>query len=151
MAGPVILSLGPFAFEAHGFGFAQRTRSTGTKWAEIPVAGGLNPSQWTGGDGQVETIKGVLFPEEFGGDSSLAGLTEAAINGQVLPLVSLSGINSGAGRNIFDLWFIEGVDEDHDFIDAYGRPRKNGYQISIKAYQGGQGLAFNPLSVLSFF
>lgn len=147
MAGPVILSLGPFAFESHGFGFATRSRSTGTRWAEIPVAGGLNPSQWTGGDGQTETIKGVLFPEEFGGQGSLNGLTEAAIRGDILPLVSLDG----ALRNIFDLWFIEGVDEDHDFIDANGRPLKNAFQISIKAYQGERGRAFSPLSVLTFF
>lgn len=147
MAGPVVLALGPFAFESHGFGFTDRRRSTGTRWAEIPVAGGLNPSQWTGGDGQIETIRGVVFPHEFGGLASLAGITQAAIDGRVLPLVSLSGDAS----NIFDMWFIEVIDEDHAFVDRYGRPMRDAYSIGLKAYQGGRGVGFDPLSVLTFF
>ncbi len=145
MAGPVTLALGPFVFESHGFGFTDLRRRTSTRWAEMQVAGGLNPSQWTGGDGQVETIRGVLFPHEFGGTATLEGLTQASIAGQVLPLVSLGG----DVRNIFDMWFIEGIDDDHDFVDAFGRPMREAYRIDIKAYQGG-GIGFSPLSILSF-
>lgn len=141
------MALGPFAFESHGFGFTDRRRSTGTRWAEIPVAGGLNPSQWTGGDGQIESIRGVLFPHEFGGLASLNGITQAAIDGKILPWVSLAG----GTANIFDMWIIEEVDEDHGFVDRYGRPMRDAYTINLKAYQGGRGVGFEPLSVLTFF
>lgn len=147
MAGPVIMALGPFAFEAHGFGFTDLRRRTDTRWAEIPVAGSLNPSQWTGGEGQSQTIRGVLFPQEFGGDDTLEGLIQASIDGRVLPLVALSG----TPRNIFDLWIIEGVDDDRGFIDRFGQPLRESYSLKIKAYQDDGAGAFDPLSILTFF
>ncbi|SMC43287.1 hypothetical protein SAMN06297251_102152 [Fulvimarina manganoxydans] len=147
MAGPVIMALGPFAFEAHGFGFDKRRRSQGTRWAEVQVAGGMNPSQWTGGDGYIEQISGVLFPVEFGGERNLFGLYEAAKGGQILPLVALNGTT----QNIFDMFVIEAINDDPEFVDEFGRPRKNAYAIDLKAYQGSGSIAFNPASVLSYF
>ena len=142
MAGPSIMALGPFVFQAHGFSFTDRARSQKTGWAEIEVAGGFNPHQWTGGNGASETIKGVLFPAEFGGQATLAGVYAAARSGQVLPLVTLGG----GAPNINSMWFIEDVSEDHGFIDRRGQPHRDAYSIQLKAYVGG---AFNPVSVLT--
>ena len=108
MAGPIVMALGPFAFEALGFSFVERRRGQITRWAEIPVAGGMNPSQWTGGDAQVETITGVLFPARLGGQSNLDGLRAAAALGAVLPLITRGLVG---GSNVFGAgWLIENVD-----------------------------------------
>lgn len=147
MSGPAIMALGPFQFQAHGFGFESLRKSLGTRWAEIPVAGGMNPSQWTGGDGQIQSIEGVVFPAAFGGLATLRGLSQAAIDGRVLPLVSLGG----GAQNIFGMWFIEAINEDHGFVDRFGVPHRDAYALDIKAYQGAGGGAFNPLSIVSFF
>lgn len=146
MAGPSIMALGPYVFEAHGFGFTDRRRSQGTRWAEIPVAGGLNPIQWTGGDGAKEDIRGVLFPLHFGGDATLRGLYAAAEAGEVLPLVTMSG-----ERNIHDMWVIEDIADDHSYVDASGRPLRNAYSISLRAYIGQGDAGFRPMSVLTYF
>lgn len=142
MAGPSVMALGPFVFQAHGFSFTDRKRSQKTGWAEIQVAGGMNPHQWTGGQGAGETISGVLFPDEFGGQAALAGLYAASQSGQVLPLVTLGG----GSQNIHSMWFIEDISDDHAFVDRFGRPHRNAYSIGLKAYFGG---SFQPVSILS--
>lgn len=142
MAGPTIMALGPHQFEAHGFSFVDRNKSQKTGWAEMAVAGTMNTYQWTGGDHISESITGVLFPVELGGEDSLNGVYTSAGKGQVLPLVNLGG----GGQNIFDLWFIESIDDKQEFIDRYGRARKDGYTIKLKAFIGD---GFSPISVLS--
>ena len=134
------MALGPFAFEAHGFSFTDRDRDQKTPWAEMSVAGGMNPHQWTGGNGASEKIKGVLFPAEFGGEATLNGVYSAAKSGQVLPLVSFGSFNVGG------MWFIDSVSEDHGFIDRFGQPHRDAYSINLSLYVGG---SFQPLSVLT--
>lgn len=126
------MTLGPFQFEAHGFGLTGRRRSQKTKWAGISVAGGMDRAQWTGGQERTETITGVLF-SAFGGQNSLDGLKLAARNGVPLPLVDLSGNLD----NVFGLHVIEEVGEDHGFIDRNGRPLRNAYTIRLRQYEGG--------------
>lgn len=146
MAGPSVMALGPFIFEAHGFGFSDRRHAQGTRWAEVQVAGSLNAIQWTGGDGITEEIRGVLFPAEFGGRANLDGIYAAAQSGQMLPLVSIGGVG-----NIFGMWVVEDIGDDHAFIDRNGIPLKNAYQISLRSYQSQGGLGLNLASVLTFF
>lgn len=139
MAGPVVAALGPFAFEAHGFGLTDISRSTNTSWASIQVAGGMGQLQWTGGDSDSLTIKGVLFPHEFGGLESLAGIRAAAESGTPLMFVNFAG-------QIFGLHVIESISEDRTLLDRDGRPLRNAYSLSLKRYQGG--FNFNPISAL---
>ena len=60
MAGLSLMALGPFQFEAHGFGFQQRQKEQSTRWASVPVAGGMDVTQWTGGEGATQTIRGAV-------------------------------------------------------------------------------------------
>lgn len=138
MPGPVVATLGPFAFEAHGFGLTDVKRSLKTPWKSLNTAGGMNKMQWTGGDSETVTIRGVLFPHVWGGLASLEGIRDAAENGQPLPLVNLAG-------NIFGQHVVEGVDEDRTFLDASGQPMRDAYSLSLRRYVGG---GFSPLSVL---
>jgi len=145
MAGPTVLALGPFQFEALGFSYQARDRADDTAWAEIEVAGGQNVLQWTGGKSRTETIRGVLF-EQFGGQAALEGLKLAAATGQVLPLVDMGG----APFNVFGLHVVLSVREDLAFIDRNGVPLKNAYQIRLRAYRGAIGPNI-VTSVLSLF
>ena len=127
----VLMALGPFMFEAKGFSLADRGRNLDTPWASIEVAGGEDRLQWLGGSGRSETIRGVLF-SEFGGQATLDGLSRAASMGGILPLVAL-GL---APNNVFGPHVVEGVSEDHGFIDATGSPARNAYSLKIRSYAG---------------
>lgn len=130
MAGPVVAALGPFAFEAHGFGLTDISRSTDTGWASIQVAGGMNRLQWTGGDSDSLTITGVLFPQAFGGLASLTGLRATAEAGQPLMFVNLAG-------QIFGMYVVENISEERALLDRNGLPLRDAYTIKLKKYIGG--------------
>lgn len=138
MSGPVVAALGAFAFEAHGFGLTDMQRSTKTGWAPIQVAGGMDRLQWTGGNDDSLTIKGVVFPHIFGGLWALSGLRAAAEAGQPLMFVNLAG-------QIFGMHVIESIDEDRSLLDGDGLPMRDAYSLSLKRYPGGD---FTPQSVL---
>lgn len=144
MAGPASMALGGFAFESFGFSFTDRGSQLSTNWAEIEVAGGLNPAQWTGGQSDTITIKGVLFPAEFGGLEGLSGLRQAAQNGEILPLVFLDN----PANNIRGMWRIEGLGDDGSFF-WNGSPLRDAYQISLKQYVSDGSGGFRPSSVLN--
>lgn len=126
------MSLGPFAFEAIGFGYDGIQRRTMTPWADIEVAQTLNGQQWTGPEREEVTIKGVLFSAEFGGQASLDGIREAALTGE--PMMFVSGdANEGL---IYGFFTIHGVEEDRTYIDARGQARRNAYSIKLVRYEG---------------
>ncbi|MCW4114731.1 phage tail protein [Aurantimonas sp. MSK8Z-1] len=135
---PIPMALGPFGFESLRFGYNGLGRDLSTRWADIQTVGGLDRLQWTGGEADTVTVDGVVFPEEFGGLASLAGVRAAALAGQVLPLVTLGG-------NVFGLYVIEGVSEDQSFHTASGLPRKDAFRIYLKRYTG---TGFAPLSIV---
>lgn len=143
MAGPIVASLGPFAFEAHGFGLTGISRSLKTPWATIKVPGGLDRLQWLGGDSDGFKVEGVLFPLEFGGQASLAGIQTAAEMGSPLHLIQRLSLNAG---NVLNLFVIEGVEDNQTFIAANGVARHNTYSIALRRYAGS---AFSFQSVLT--
>lgn len=138
MSGPVVAALGPFAFQAHGFGLTTIGRNTDTGWASVAVAGGMDRLQWVGGNSDSITISGVLFPHAYGGLSSLTGIRAAAEAGQPLMLVNLAG-------QIFGLHVIESITEDRSLLDRNGLPMRDAYKLTLKRYQGRD---FSPQSVL---
>lgn len=131
------MALGPFMFHALRFGFRGIGRDLSTKWADIATVGGLNRLQWTGGDADMVVISGAIFPHEFGGLTSLAGVRAAALSGSVLPLVTLGG-------NVFGLYVVEGVGEDQTLHDRNGRPRMDAFRLTLKRYTGG-GFSAGPI------
>lgn len=135
MAGPIALALGPYRFHALGFSLQDLNRNLQTPWAELDVAQRFDAAHWTGPKGQSVGIGGVLFPHEFGGMASLAGIASAAKRGRPLMLVT------GAG-DVGGLYRVEGISEDWSLIDAAGRPRRDAYKLDLKLYvpSGGAGL-----------
>lgn len=127
--GPSPMALGPFAFRALGFGFTDQDLDLQTPWASQNVADRFDALQWTGPKSEAFSIKGVIFAEEFGGQSTLDGLKGAAIAGLPLMLVT------GAGR-VHGLHVVEAVTEARTFVRADGLARRNGYDIKCKRYHG---------------
>ena len=138
MAGPVTMALGPYKFQAHGFGLTGLTRKLDTSWAELETVGRLNALQWTGPRTETVTISGVLFPKEFGGDSSLEGIRNAALHGLPKMLVT-------SGGKVFGLQAIQSIEEDRGFIDRTGQAARIAYTIEMKQVSTG----FSLLSLLS--
>jgi phage protein U len=132
------MALGPFMFHSLAFGFNGLRRDLSTRWADVATVGGLNRLQWTGGDSDQVNIEGVLFPEEFGGLTTLEGVRSAAAEGAVLPLITLAG-------NVYGLHVIETVSEDQSFHDRLGMPRKDLFRLGLKRYSG---TAFSPISIV---
>lgn len=129
------MMLGPYAFEAAGFGYTDVQRRLQTPWADIAVAQDLNQQQWTGPTSEEVTVRGVLFPAEF--PASLDGLIAEAKAGT--PLMFVSG---DAGRGlIHGMFTIQSIDEDRSHHDRGGRPWRNAYSLTLKRYGGGaQGI-----------
>lgn len=144
MTQQVSMMLGPYAFEAIGFGYEGVGRRVQTPWADIPVAQTGNRQQWTGPTSEEVTIRGVLFPEEFGGQAQLDGVISSANAGVPMMLVSGDAVEG----IVHGMFTVQAVDEDRSFHTAHGAARRNGYSISLKRYGGSaSGLA----SVLDFF
>jgi phage protein U len=133
------MALGPFAFEAIGFGYDGVSRKVQTPWADVQVAQSLNQQQWTGPTSEEITIKGVLFPAEFGGQSSLSGIVSAAMGGTPLMLVS-GDADEGLIHGTFT---IQSVDEDRSSHNNRGTARRNAYTISLKRYADGDPAGFD--------
>lgn len=134
MAGPVPMMLGAHAFEALGFGYQDVTRALDTAHAEVPLAGGMNATQWTGPGSDEITIRGVIF-SQFGGQASLEGLRQDALSGKPLMLVS----GAGSGGVISGYYTVQAINEDRSFHDRAGRPARNAYTIKLRAYSVGPG------------
>ncbi len=147
MSGPVSMMLGGFAFEALGFGYDGLSRSVSTPWATLEVAQDFDRQQWTGPTSDEITIKGVLFPAEYGGQTSLDGIVAAALSGEALMFVS----GDAAAGLIHGRFTVQGVDEDRTFIDADGTARRNAYAIRLKRYGDGVALAAIVAAFVSLF
>lgn len=133
MSGPTPIALGPYQFQALGFHMTDLTRDLQTPWAEIDVAMRFDALHWTGPKSDSVTIKGVLFPEEFGGMAALNGIAASAKAGR--PLMLVTGAGDVGGRFV-----VTALTEDWSFIDAAGRPRRDAYQITLRRYHGASGL-----------
>lgn len=128
MSGNTSMMLGGFAFEALGFGYQGVKRSLNTSWAEIPVGQTLNPQQWTGPTSDEITIAGVLFTEEFGGQSQLDGIAAQASAG--VPMMLVTGdVAEGVIHGIFT---VQGIEEDKSLHNSRGAAARNAYAIKLK-------------------
>jgi phage protein U len=133
MSGAVTMALGAFMFRVHGFGYTDVSRKLDTSWAEVETAGRLNALQWTGPRVESITIKGVLFPAEWGGINTLEGVRLAAKNGMPLMLVSMGGM-------VFGNHAIQNIDEDRRLHDRLGTPGNIAYSIELKRIGAGSSL-----------
>ncbi len=128
MSGYTSMMLGGFGFEALGFGYQGVKRSLNTQWTEVAVGQTLNPQQWTGPTSDEITIAGVIFTEEFGGQSQLDGIAAEALAGVPMMLVTGDAVE-GVIRGIFT---VQGIEEDKSHHNARGEAARNAYTIKLK-------------------
>ncbi|WHA40907.1 phage tail protein [Agrobacterium larrymoorei] len=128
MSGNTSMMLGGFAFEALGFGYQGIKRTLNTSWAEVAVGQTLNPQQWTGPTSDEITISGVIFTEEFGGQSQLDGIAAASLAGTPMMLVS----GNAAEGVIQGTFTVQGIDEDRSYHNTRGVAARNAYTIKLK-------------------
>jgi phage protein U len=143
--GPTPLTLGPYAFQALGFHMSDLSRDLQTPWAEVDVCGRFDALHWTGPKSDTVSIKGCLFPQEFGGMGSLDGIKASARAGR--PLMLVTGAGDVGGRFV-----VFGVTEDWSFIDDRGSPRRDAYTITLRRYTtpfAGGGFAGLSVSLFS--
>ncbi|MGE8942712.1 phage tail protein [Leptospira interrogans] len=136
MAGPTPMSLGGHAFRALGFSLTDLSRNLQTPWSELEVAARFDALHWTGPKSETVSIRGVLFPEEWGGLSTLERLRSSAAAGSVMSLVT-------GGGQILGRYVLVSISEDRSFLDARGVPRRDAYTLELKLYtQTGIGRLF---------
>ncbi len=127
--GPTPMALGRHKFTAIGFHFHELARSLETPWAEIEVAQRMEALHWTGPKSETVTIKGVLFPQEFGGLSTLAALMGDAKAGRIMHLATRDGHLEGR-------FVVTHVEAEGSLLTDVGTPRKSTYSIKLKRYGG---------------
>lgn len=132
MPGPTPLSLGDYAFVSLGFSFNEMGFDLQTPSADVEVAGRMDALHWCGPKSEQRTIKGVLFPAEFGGEDSLQGLAAAAKRGEVMPLVT-------GGGDILGNYRVISITHEQTAITARGGARKLSYTITVRRIEGDAG------------
>ncbi len=142
--GPSPMALGPFHFRALGFSFKDVSKQVDTSWAELEVVSDWNRLHWTGPKSLDFSIRGCLFPKEYGGLDQLRGIERMARNGIPLMLVTAAG-------HIRGFQAIQSINEDMSAIDASGMPWRDQYEISCRKYPGVPGAGMIVSSLISFF
>jgi phage protein U len=140
------MALGPFAFECLGFSYNGVDQKINTPWADVAVAQTLNQMQFLGPTSHEVTIKGVIFPEEFGGQASLEGIKAAADMGTLLMLVS----GDALAGSVHGLCAVQSISIENSYHNARGTAGRSSYSISLKKKQdvGIGGIVSSALSLI---
>lgn len=112
-------------------------------FAEKPVVGTRPPLEFTGEGPETFVIAAKLFPEKFGGLSSLDGMHQQRRSGKALPFMR------GDGRAL-GYYVIESIDEKSTYLDQHGVGRIIEIDIALRrAQQGGGGGGFSILGLFT--
>ncbi len=125
--GPSPMALGPHTFEALGFAFTDISEDVDTPWREVEVAMRAEVLQWLGPKNDQFTIKGALFPEEFGGLDTLDALKRDAKAGLPMMMVTRDG-------TIHGLMAVQKITAERSAMKGDASPRKVTYSIVLKRY-----------------
>jgi len=121
----MLMALGPITFEIAPLNPQSTDRTTQASWVEKSVVGRRPPLEFTGDGPETIRIDAKLFPEKFGGLSSLATLDTMRASGVPHVLMRGDGVPRG--------WFVvEQVAEKSTYLDAHGVGRVIEVEISCK-------------------
>lgn len=138
----MLAQLGSTQFEIAPLNSHELTHDGTADYAEKAVMGRRPPLEFVGEGADTRTISCRLFPEKFGGLSSVEGLHRQRRAGKPLPF--MRGDGSALG------WYvIESVSEISTYLDHHGVGRVVEVEISIKRSDPvGSGALFSILSGL---
>lgn len=109
----MLMLIGPVRFRVQPLNATEYTHSHGASHVEKPVIGGRPPLEWTGDETESWSIRAVLFPETFGGESALTVLALMRKTG--LPQYMMRGDGTLMGWVV-----ITSITEKSTYLDASG-------------------------------
>lgn len=122
----VMMRLGDFKFMILTAAYQELRRTTDYKWPS-QLRMGLGPSsQFVGNGEDVINLQGVIYTEFRGGNGQIDRLREMAAMGE--PYLMISGLGGVMGR-----WIIERVEETQTLFAAFGTPRKQEFNLTLRA------------------
>lgn len=138
----MLLQLGSVSFEVLPFNVHELDHGTSARYAEKPVLGTRPPLEFIGPGPEEWSIKAVLFPHEYGGDSNLSKLFQMLNAGRPQYMVRGDGKTLG--------WMsLQDVQEGHTWLDQWGVAQRIDVDIKVKRTGGpGGGSYFSVISGL---
>jgi phage protein U len=122
----MLLSIGPLVFDVAPFNAREIGHWAGEDFARHDVIGALRPHEHVGPGDESWTISAVLFPEKFGGLSSLDVLH--AIRKGAVPQLMVRGDGVVLG-----FVMVTQVSETSSYLDAGGVGRMIEVEITLEA------------------
>lgn len=121
----MLYALGPLTFEIAPVNAHEINRATEANYVAKPVVGRRPPLEFTGDGPEEITVSAKLFPQKFGGLSSLAMLDRMRQSG--MPHVFVRGDGMPLG------WFcVDRVREQSSYLDARGVGKVIEVEIALK-------------------
>ena len=121
----MLLMIGPVRMKVAPFNVTSYTQTRETAYVAKAVLGGREPMEYVGEGPATVSVSGKLFPEKFGGQSSLTVLNLARASGTPQWLMRGDGGMMG--------WVvIEAVKERSTFLDADGVGRVIDVDIELR-------------------
>ncbi|MDC7784752.1 phage tail protein [Rhodoplanes sp. TEM] len=121
----MLYALGPVAFEVLPVNVTEVSRETSASFVEKPVVGRRPPLEFTGDGPENMRLSVKLFPEKFGGLSSLSSFDTMRISGVPWVLARGDGANLG--------WFVvEKASERSTYLGPNGIGKIVEVDLSLK-------------------
>lgn len=121
-----LINVGPVQFQIAPLNATSVKSSQKVVFASHDVLGAAPPLEHTGFESEELVIKGVMYPETFGGMTSLDVIELAKQSATPLPVIR------GDYRPLG--WFvIESADIEHDMLNEYGIGREISITLKLKA------------------
>jgi len=127
-SGTVMLMLGPFMFSLDTAAYQSFHRRTRYKWSLQDVAHGRPVHQWGGPGEDTIELRGVIYPEYYGGLKQVNAMREIAGLGKPLLLVDGLGF-------MYDEWVIRQVEEKASIFYEDGQPKKIEFHMELDRYK----------------
>ena len=142
MSDRVMMALGDFRFETARASYQTLAFSQSWRWPEQARIGREPAHQFTGREKTEIKLSGTLYPSFGGGLADLRALRALADTGDPHLLVD------GLGR-VWGSWIILSVNDNRSILVDDGRPRKIGFDMTLRDYGEDDTLdvsGWNPLS-----
>ncbi len=134
-----MLQIGRVAFETSGPHYDKLSHHLKATWARQKRFGRRDALQFTGLAEEPVDVSGTIYPDYYGGFSSLASLRAMMSKPQM--------VVSGAG-DVMGLWVILEVGSEQTYQDPAGRPRKVTFSVKLDRYgeDGASGLGLGQIA-----
>lgn len=120
----MLYALGPLVFEVAPVNVHEVDRETEASWVEKPVVGRRPPLEFTGDGPEKFSLRGRMFPRNFGGLEGLAALNAMRSAGVPFPLIRGDGTPLG--------WFaVTNAKEQNKFLGQDGVGNMIEYEIQL--------------------